>query len=262
MMTGIDDYNHLDSPLHRWDPRCKLVALIILIFAFSFVRDLRMLAAMAAATIIIFIVSKLPFSFLLSRLRYPSLFLLVLVLVLPFVSGETILASIGPFDLWEEGLLSAILIAVRFICILTIGIVLFGTAPLLTSVKAMRSLGLPGILTDMTYLFLRYLQEIGNDLHRMQTSMNLRGFRQGRFSTYTLRILAWLSGSILVRSYERSDSVYKAMILRGYGHGPRPQDEFQAGTGDFIALFIIMLLAAVFVIGDMLYGHQTYTLIR
>lgn len=261
-MTGIDDYHHLNSPIHRWDPRCKLIGLIILIFAFSFVRDLRMLAAMAAATIILFIVSKLPFSFLLSRLRYPSVFLLVLVAVLPFLSGDTVIASIGPFDLREEGLLSTLLIAVRFICILTIGIVLFGTAPLLTSIKAMRALGLPDILTDMTYLFLRYLQEIGSDLQRMQTSMSLRGFQQSRFSTHTLLTLAWLSGSIMVRSYERSDSVYKAMILRGYGHGPRPRDEFRAGTGDFTALIAILMLAAMFVVGDILYGHQTYTLIR
>ena len=262
MKIGIDEYNHLDSPLHRWDPRCKLIGLIILIFAFSFVRDLRMLAVMVALTAIIFVVSRLPFSFLLSRLRYPSIFLLILVLILPFLSGETVLASIGPLDLREEGLLSALLIAVRFISILTIGIVLFGTAPLLTSIKAMRALGLPGILADMTFLFLRYLHEIGGDLRRMQISMTLRGFRQDRFSARALRILAWLSGSILVRSYERSDSVYKAMILRGYGHGPRPRDEFKARTWDFAALGFIVLLAAVFVTGDILYGHQTYTLIR
>ena len=194
-MTGIDDYHHLNSPIHRWDPRCKLIGLIILIFAFSFVRDLRMLAAMIAVTAILFIISGLPFTFLLNRLRYPSLFLLILVLILPFLSGDTVLINIGPFDLREEGLLTALLIALRFVSILTVGLVLFGTAPLLTSIKAMRALGLPGILTDMTYLFLRYLQEIGNDLRKMQTSMILRGFRQGRFSFHTLRILACSAGA-------------------------------------------------------------------
>jgi len=255
MKIGIDDYNHLDSPFHRWDPRCKLIGLIILIFAFSFIRDLRMLAAMVAVTVIIYIASRLPVSFLLSRIRYPSIFLIVLIIILPFVSGETILASIGPFNLHEEGLFSALLIALRFVSILTIGLVLFGTAPLLTTIKAMRALGLPGILTDMTFLFLRYLNEIGSNLRRMQISMTLRGFQQGRFSNRALRNLAWLSGSILIRSYEQSDSVYKAMILRGYGHGPRPRDEFQAQTRDLIALVFIILIAAMFVSGDIIYGH-------
>jgi len=262
MKIGIDEFNHLDSPLHHWDPRCKLIGLIILIFAFSFVRDLRMLAAMVALTVVIYIASRLPFSFLLSRMRYPSIFLIVLIIILPFVSGETILASIGPLDLREEGLLSALLIALRFVSILTIGLVLFGTAPLLTTIKAMRALGLPGILTDMTFLFLRYLHEIGSNLHRMQISMTLRGFRQGRFSKNALRTLAWLSGSILIRSYEQSDSVYKAMILRGYGHGHRPRDEFQVHTWDLIVLGLTILIAAGFVTGDIIYGHQTDTLIR
>ena len=143
MKLGIDEYTNLNSPLHRWEPRCKLIGFIILIFAFSFVRDLRMLLAMVAVTIIIYILSNLPVSFILSRLRYPSFFLLVVVLVLPFVSGETIVMSIGPLDVRQEGLLSVLLIATRFICILTVGLILFGTAPFLTTIKAMRALGLP-----------------------------------------------------------------------------------------------------------------------
>jgi cobalt/nickel transport system permease protein len=31
--------------------------------------------------------------------------------------------------------------------------------------------------------------------------------------------LATLTGSLLIRSYERSERVYKAMRLRGYGYG-------------------------------------------
>lgn len=126
MKIGIDEYNDLNSLLHHWDPRCKLIGLIVLIFAFSFVRDLRMLVAMVVVTVTIYIVSKLPVSFMLRRLRYPSFFLLVVVLILPFLSGQSVVMSIGPLDLRQEGLLSALLIAIRFLSILTIGLVLFG----------------------------------------------------------------------------------------------------------------------------------------
>ena len=48
-------------------------------------------------------------------------------------------------------------------------------------------------------------------------------------------VLASLAGSILVRSYERSDRVYHAMMLRGYGQVPRgASDEFQTRPSDLI----------------------------
>lgn len=252
MKFGFDEYIHLGSPLHRWDPRYKLIGLLALIFSFAFVRDLRMLLAMVLVTAALYIISRLPVSFMLTRLRYPSFFLLVVILMLPFLSGQTILVSIGPFDVRQEGLLAALLIATRFLSILTVGLVLFSTAPFLTTIKAMRAIGLPSILTDMALLAFRYIFEIGDYLHRMETSMRLRGFRERRFSIQGLGILAWMGGSILVRSYERSEWVYKAMILRGYGHAAHPRNEFQACPGDMIALGVTLLIAAGFIVGDIL----------
>jgi len=262
MKIELDEYASLDSPLHHWEPRYKLIGLMALIFAFSFVRDLRMLLAMVVATVVIYIISRLPVSFILKRLRYPSFFLLVVVLILPFLSGQTIIMSIGPLDVRQEGLITVFLIAIRFLSILTIGLILFGTAPFLTTIKAMRALGLPAILADMILLTFRYLHEIGSDLQRMQTSMKLRGFHQRRFSLRDLRIPAWLSGSILVHSYEQSEWVYKAMILRGYGHIQHPRDEFQTHARDVITLGIFLLIAAGFVIGDILYGHGSAALLQ
>jgi len=56
----LDEYAHLDSPLHRWEPRCRLIGLMALILGFSFVRDLRLLPAMIAASFALYAVSRLP----------------------------------------------------------------------------------------------------------------------------------------------------------------------------------------------------------
>lgn len=262
MKLGLDEYTDLSSPMHRWEPRCKLIGLMVLIFAFSYIRDLRMLLAMVVVTIAIFAISNLPVSFMLQRVRYPSFFLLVVVLMLPFLSGQTVVLSIGPLDVHQEGLLGVLLIATRFLSILVIGLVLFGTAPLLTNIKAMRALGLPAILADMILLSFRYLHEIGGDLQKMQTSMRLRGFKRHRVSARVLSVLAWLSGSLLVHSYERSEWVYKAMILRGYGRAPHPRGEFQTSAGDVVALGLFLMMAAGFIAGDILCGHGTAALLQ
>jgi cobalt/nickel transport system permease protein len=219
------------------------------------------LPAMVAITFTIYIVSGLPVSFILRRIRYPSFFLVIVILILPFVSGQTVIAGLGPLDLRVEGLLSVILITVRFLSILTISLVLFGTAPFLDTIKAMRALGLPAIIADMVLLSFRYLHEIGSDLRRMRISARLRGFHSRRFRFCSLKIPAWLSGSIIVRSYERSELIYKAMILRGYGLA-LPQDNFQIHTRDVVILIAFLAIAAGFIVGDFLCGHEATALLQ
>lgn len=214
----IDQYANLDSPLHRWEPRSKLIALMGLIVAFSFVRDWRFAPLMIAVTAGLYALSRLPVNFLITRLRYPGYFLLIMGAILPFFAGETALIRVGPIAVYEEGLLSFLLIAVRFGCILTVGLVLFGTVPFLTTVKTMRALGLPATLADMMLLSFRYLFEIGDTLHRMEIAMRLRGFNARRFNLSGLQTLAALAGSLLIRSFEQSERIYHAMILRGYGY--------------------------------------------
>jgi len=249
---SLDEYAHLDSPLHRWEPRYKLIGLVTLVFAFSFVQDLRLLPAMLAVTFALYAISRLPFSYLLTRLRTPGFFLLLVVILLPFLSGSTVILRLGPLALRQEGCLDMVLIVVKFVSILTTGLVLFGSAPFLTTVKAMRALGLPPTLADMTLFSYRYLYEIGADLETMETAIGLRGFRARRPSGRALGVLASLAGSILVRSYEQSERIYKAMVLRGYGRAPRPRDEFQTHTCDAITLGGVLLVAAGFVVAEIL----------
>ena len=221
MRLWIDEYARLDSPLHRLEPRLKLVVLLAVAFAFSLVRDLRLVPIMFAITAGLYALSRLPVSFLVTRLRAPGMFMLIMAVFLPFFAGQTVWVRLGPLAVREEGVLSFLLIASRFVCILTVGLILFGTAPFTTTVRAMERLGMPSLLANMTLLSFRYLFEIGDNLARMETAMRLRGFRAGRLSWRGLRVLAALAGSLLIRSFEQAERVYKAMKLRGYGHNGR-----------------------------------------
>lgn len=252
MDLDLDVHAHLDSSIHRWEPRCKLVGLMALIFAFSFVSDLRLLLPMVAVTVVLYRASRLPLSFLRTRLRYPGFFLMALVVLLPFISGSTELVRLGPLMLRREGCLDVVLIGTKFVSILTVGLVLFGSAPFLEAIKAMRALGLPSVLADMTLFSYRYIHEIGEDLERMEIAMGLRGFRSRRVNRGVLSALASLAGSLLVRSYERSERVYKAMVLRGYGRGSHARADSEVGRWDRVALGVALFLAVVFVAGEIL----------
>lgn len=219
MNLWIDRYAALDSPLHRLNLRVKLVGLFALIIAFSLVDDLRLVPLMAGVTAGLWAISGLPVRFLWDRLRYPGIFLLVMAVILP-LTGHTPLLTLGPLTLYHEGVHDLLLIVSRFACILTIGVLLFGTAPFLDTLRALRGLGVPAVLADMALLAWRYLFEMAEMLATMERAMRLRGFRARRLSLRGLATLASLAGSLLVRSYEQSERVYYAMKLRGYGAGP------------------------------------------
>ncbi len=218
MKLAIDRYAYLDSPIHRWKQNYKLVGLLGLIFALAFIRSLILLPIVIIITGVIFFLSRLPFSYLLSRLKYPGWFILAVVFLLPFMVGKTVLFEWGELTLKLEGCETAAIIVVRFFCILTISLVLFGTAPFLSSVKGLRSLGLPPVIVDMTLLSYRYLEEVGEMVNTMERAMKLRGFDKHNFQYRNLQVLARLIGTLLVRSYEKSTRIYQAMILRGYGY--------------------------------------------
>ena len=223
MKLILDRYAYLDSPLHRWHQSYKLVGLLSLIFAFAFIQNIWLLPIAIVITCILFSLSQIPVSFLIKRFRYPSWFILAVIILLPFISGSTPVLQLGWLTIKEEGFWQAVLISVRFFCILTLSIVLFGTAPFLSSIKAMRSLGIPRVIVDMTLLSYRYLEELGEMLATMQQAMRLRGFKTKGLSQRTLSIFAQLTGSILIRSYDRSLRIYQAMILRGYGSQTSPK---------------------------------------
>ena len=218
MKLAIDRYAYLDSPIHRWQQNYKLVGLLGLIFAFAFINSLILLPIIIIVTGVIFFLSRLPFSYLLSRLKYPGWFILAVIFLLPFMVGKTVLLQWGELSLKLEGCETAAIIVVRFFCILTVSLVLFGTAPFLSSVKGLRSLGLPQVIVDMTLLSYRYLEEVGEMVNTMERAMKLRGFNKHHFKYRNVQVLARLIGTLLVRSYEKSTRIYQAMILRGYGY--------------------------------------------
>ncbi|MEM7066212.1 MAG: cobalt ECF transporter T component CbiQ [Cyanobacteria bacterium P01_B01_bin.77] len=217
MRLTLDTYAGLHSPLHHWQPRAKLVGLGLLMLGFATVQQVQLVPICLLVTAVLYCISGLPWAFLRSRLRYPGLFLLGMVIALPLLSGSTVLWQWGPLAIRQEGLLAMGLIAGRFFSIVTVGMVLLGTTPLLTLVETLVSLGLPPILAEMALLAYRYLFDIAEQLDHLQQAMRLRGF-QPRGNRQSWQQLAAVTGTLFVRSYEQSERVYKAMRLRGYGH--------------------------------------------
>lgn len=272
MNINLDEYAYLQSPIHRWEPRHKLIGVMGLIFAFSFVHTLWLIPPMLLVVSTIFWLSRLPLKFLQTRLRYPGLVIAGVVMALPFLAGETVLWQWGVFAVKQEGIQAMLLVAFRFLSIVTLGLVLFSTTPFLTTIQALRSLGLPPVLADMLLLSYRYLFEVAGTLATMQQAMRLRGFGQRRSPPLShhalhqwgqhhwrgLQQLASLAGTLIIRSYEQSEQVYRAMRLRGYGYRdgqslPQPTRFHVSSPWHRLGLATCGLIACGFVLAELLY---------
>ncbi len=231
------------SLLGRWDPRLRLIALILLAFSFSAVRGFYAVILMLLITGCFWALSGLPLDYLKQQLKYPSVLVLLLVLFLLFGGGETLLMKMGIFTVTTEGAQAALLVAARFYSILSLAIALFGVAPLMVHLNALRALGIPAIMVDMALLMVRYVGVIKQDMHAMNISMRLRGFRAGSWSLTTIRLNSWLVGSLLLRSYDRSERIYQAMRLRGYGRTDNTPTGLSLKAVDSSAFLLVVVVA-------------------
>ena len=243
-----------NSAIHRWAVRPKLLSLLTLMFAIAMVQHLVLIPWIMVMVGGLYIYTGLPLPYLLRRLPYPGIFIVAMVGLLPWISGETIIWQWSIVALRLEGLQTAALIAGRFLAILTTGFILLGTTPFLDMLKALRSLGLPALLTDMALLTYRYLFDIANQLATMRQAMRLRGY--GLLGQTWRRQWGWLAalfGSLLLRSYERSQRVYKAMRLRGYGQKNRLPSASVVRTVSqisFLPTLLTLLAALSLIIGE------------
>jgi cobalt/nickel transport system permease protein len=251
-LMALETYVQGRSPIHCWAPRQKVLSLGALMFAFARVQQLGLILPMVMVTAALYGLSALPLGFLRQRLNYPGLFILAVVSLLPFTSGETILVDGGLIQLRQEGLITMAVMVGRFLSILSLGFILFGTTPFATLVQSLRRLGLPPVMADMTLLAYRYLYNIGGMLTTMRQAMHLRGFGTGAKQHWSARWrslppLALLIGNLLLRSYEQSERVYKAMVLRGYSQDSASANRTMAWTetNDSLGLTVGVLAIAV-----------------
>lgn len=246
----LDDFADLDSPIHRWEPRTKLIGLIIFIFTIAFLSEIRLLLIALSIAGLLFIISRIPISFLVKSIRVPLFFIAIIGVMLIFFSSGTMLFSIGPISIKKEGLEAAATIGIRFFSIITLVIILFGTTQFVNIMKVLRSFGLSNILIDMAMFTYRYLFELLDQLEQMQLSMKLRGFKKNKF--VNIAKISSLMGTLLIRSYDKSERVYNAMVIRGYGQNAYLISDFRVRKYDLLCLIAIICVSSFLLIGQLI----------
>jgi cobalt/nickel transport system permease protein len=235
----IDRYSSLDSPMHRFDPRAKLIAFIILIFSIVLLPNLELAFIGLLVSILFLITSKLPLWFALQHIKWISLFIVPFIVIMPFTVGGTEIFSFYGLKMTYEGLRYGILVALRAISAVILVFPMIATTRFDITIKALDKLKMPNMLVQMFMFTYRYIFVFVVEFQRTWRAMTARGFKM-KTNIYALKTIGKALGTLFVRSYERGERVYQALRSRGYTGTPKTLLEFKMRAMDYILAVTII----------------------
>lgn len=221
-------YRPGDTPVHRLPPQCKLVAALgfVLIVVATPREHFWAFGAYAAMLAALLTLARLPPAFTLRRMLIEVPFL-GFALLLPFLSrGERV--WVAGIPLVVEGLLGSWNIVAKGTLGVVTSIVLAATTEPSDLLSGARRLRLPQTLVQIATFMLRYVDVILDEMRRMRIAREARGFHQRGLRQWPA--LARTAATLFIRSYERGERVYLAMISRGYA-GTMPVFREAGATG-------------------------------
>ncbi len=201
------------------------------------------LAAYLGFFVILLILIKL------TKLPYRTVFFRSLVeipfvlfaLLMPFFGTGPKVQFLG-LELYEAGIWAgAGIVAKGTIGVIT-AIILSASTSARDILGGLEKLRVPAPLVSIATFMLRYLNVINDELGRMKIARESRGFEERGLRSW--RILAQTVGALFIRSYERGERVYLAMLSRGFA-GAMPRLSEERPTNWFLALVLPLLALTV-----------------
>ncbi len=235
----LEEFAEGGSLLHRLDPRVKFITLMPFILLVAVLKGIELPLAGLMVSLVLVSIARLPLKKLMNRLLVVNTFVLLLWFFIPFSYPGRQLLSIGPLSLSQEGLLYVLSITIKTNAIVLATIAVLGTSEIFYLAHALLHLRIPEKLVYLFFFFYRYISVLHEEYTRLRRAMAIRCFHP-KSNMHTYRSYAYLVGMLLVRSYERSQRIYQAMLCRGF-QGRFPLVRHFRMTGKDILFLAVMI---------------------
>ncbi|MBQ0101867.1 MAG: energy-coupling factor transporter transmembrane protein EcfT [Firmicutes bacterium] len=250
-----------DSVIHRMDPAVKILASVVYMVAVFLCRNIWSFAFILAASVFSTAVSKIPFRAVLKSMKPLVIILLITTFInVFFYEGETVLVSWHFIHITLEGILNALLIAVRIICLLigTSVILTYTTSPIdITDgierlLKPLAMLGVDvHIFAMMMAIALRFIPTLIEETDRIISAQKARGadFDSGNLVSRAKALIPVLI-PLFAAALRHALDLATAMECRCYhgGEGRTKMNERKPKAGDFVLLGAFVIIGACVII--------------
>lgn len=232
----IDRYARIPSMVATFDPRARIISALAIL--------LTVVAAPSSRPGIL-VVCLVPLAVYAQMAGVPARWLLVRsASVLPFalVAGAW-MPFAGP-ELGGWGALGH-LVARAMLSAMTL-VLLASTTRFPLLLRGLEGMGMPRVLTTVLSFTYRFLFVLVDEAERLEMAVRSRAPRaRGRF-----RALAHSVGYLFLRTYERAERVYRAMLARGFrGEVPAAEPMSLRGPDFVLVVFSAFFVSLAWVVG-------------
>lgn len=231
------------SVVHRLDPRGKIVVAALFAILVAVTKSYAVALGGLALALLYLALARLPLKQVIIRLLVVNSFIFFLWFVLPFTYPGDALWRFGPLAATRQGLIFTGLITIKSNAIIIALIALVATVPVVTLGQALHQMRVPDKLAHLLLFTYRYIYVFEQEYRRLVQAMKIRGFTP-RTNLHTYRSYAYLAAMLLVRSFDRAERVFQAMLCRGF-HGTfysLKSFSWQRRDGIFLATSVLALL--------------------
>lgn len=218
----LDRLSYGDSPVHRLDPRAKLIATVLFIVTVvSFPKyEIAGLLPFFLFPVLHFALADIPVRFIMKKVLLVSAFALVIGIFNPVLDRKIIGSFIGiPVS---GGWISFLSIITKFFLTITAALLLIATTSFPGICHALQRLGMPEIFISQLLFLYRYLFVLAEETMRIVRARDMRSFGKKGME---MRAFASLAGTLFLRTIERAERISQAMLSRGFTgslHSMRP----------------------------------------
>lgn len=251
------------SVIHKLDPRTKIILTVLFIVAVFSANTLLAFEYLALLTVLLLVLSKISFSVIFKGIK-PIIFIVIFTaLINVFLtkgSAENKLFEFWILEVYKEGIIRAIFMAVRVI------ILIVGTSTLLTYTTSPISLtdGIESLLAPlklvkipvhifamMMTIALRFIPTLIEETEKIMNAQKSRGadFTSGGLIK-RVKVLIPILIPLFVSSFKRAEELATAMECRCY-RGDKNRTKlvkltFKFGDFVFVALFLIFVAISIY----------------
>lgn len=208
---------HSSSLLSQLKPEIKIVSTFIIVLSIAFLSLESTVSIMVQTLIVLLMInlSKIKVSTYFKRLSIDIPFVLF-ALFLPFLSkgDNTVIFEFFSLRIYETGFYEMISILIKITLCVSLAIVLTATTSNIEIIYGLQKLKISPLLISILSFAIRYIDVFIDEFKRVKIAMKSRGYDQKGLKG--LKPIAYASGALLIRGYERGERVYNSMISRGF----------------------------------------------
>ncbi len=214
----LDRLSYRDTPVHRLDPRAKVVATMLFVVAVvSFPRyEVLSLLPFFLFPALIAALGDIPGGFIARKVAAVSPFAVFVGMFNPLFDPGTV--EVLPGVSVSAGWLSFASILVKFALTISAALLLIATTSFPGICRGLRRLGMPPLFVSQLLFLYRYLFVLLEEAMRVVRARDMRSF--GSRGT-GMRVFVRIAGTLFLRTVERAERIYGAMLARGF-HGEVP----------------------------------------